>query len=283
MLDASEEPFRPRAIARRSCRLRNGYQVFRAGKQKRIAIISVPWDPSGSLTADAWDAQAPAQAEGAVPIAGAVDEIELWLEPIAPRRERNGHREVPCAGVEIGRECLADTVKGTSPFGQRDHLAGNAGFVTHCSFPRMTVSTMPAFNSLLTFTVCYGLCQAGSLLEDVLLFVGCVAYRGGCRAAVICRPREPPRRRAAGVLPHVQREGSLDVSSSFFRGRFFTSTGNLLSACAKISARLHSDLCRLSCGPCTALCASRSLRLRCWHEELGGHLAASCCRSANGY
>ncbi len=39
MLDASEEPFRPRAIARRSCRLRNGYQIFRAGKQKRIAIV----------------------------------------------------------------------------------------------------------------------------------------------------------------------------------------------------------------------------------------------------
>ena len=97
-------------------------------------------------------------------------------------------REVPGPGMEVGRECLADAVKGTSTFGQRDHLAGNAGFVTHCSFPRMTVSTMPAFDSLLTFTVCYGLCQAGSLLEDVLLFVGCVAYRGGCRAAVICRP-----------------------------------------------------------------------------------------------
>jgi hypothetical protein len=50
MFDASEEPFR--SIARRSCRLRDGYQIFCAGKQKSIALVIVTWDPSGSLTAD---------------------------------------------------------------------------------------------------------------------------------------------------------------------------------------------------------------------------------------
>jgi hypothetical protein len=56
MFDASEEPFRSRAIARRSYRLRNGHQFFRAGKQKNIVIIIVARDPFGSLAADAWNA-----------------------------------------------------------------------------------------------------------------------------------------------------------------------------------------------------------------------------------
>ena len=45
MLDASEEPFRARPVARRSCRLRNRHQILRAGKQERIALDPVvPWE-----------------------------------------------------------------------------------------------------------------------------------------------------------------------------------------------------------------------------------------------
>ena len=81
----------------------------------------------------------------------------------------------------------------------------------------------------------------GSLLEDVLLFVGCVCLSTWLRASVICSPRKPRRRRAAGVLPQVQQEGSLDVSSSFFRGRFLFQRA-ICYRRRQISVRLHCDL-----------------------------------------
>ncbi len=81
----------------------------------------------------------------------------------------------------------------------------------------------------------------GSFLEDVLLFVGCVCLSTWLRASVICSPRKPRRRRAAGVLPQVQQEGSLDVSSSFFRGRFLFQRA-ICYRRRQISVRLHCDL-----------------------------------------
>lgn len=135
MFDASEEPFRARAIAGRSRRLRDGHQIFRAGKQEGIAIVRVPWDPSGGLAADAGDAQAPAQPKWAVPVAGAVNEIELWLESVATRRQRDRDREVAGAGVEIGREGLADAMQGTAALRQGDGLIAGVTLVRHGCVP----------------------------------------------------------------------------------------------------------------------------------------------------
>src|SRR5262249_53597972 len=75
---------------------------------------------------------APPQAEGPVPVARAVDEIELWLNSAATRWQRNRNREVACAGVEIGREGLADTMQGAAPGGERDGLVGSARLIHIC-------------------------------------------------------------------------------------------------------------------------------------------------------
>ena len=117
MFDASEEPFRPRAIARRSCRLRDGHQIFCAGKQKSIAII-VTWDPSGSLMTDTRNTQDPPQAEGAVRVAGAVDEIELRLEPVAPGRKRNGTVKLPVPVCKSGEKVSPIPCRAPPPLGR---------------------------------------------------------------------------------------------------------------------------------------------------------------------
>src|SRR5262245_39779828 len=91
MLDPGKESLRARTVTNRSRRLRNRHQILRAGQQEgvalgqRPALVRVAWDPCRRLPADAGDTQAPPQAKGAVSVARAVDEIELWLESVAAR------------------------------------------------------------------------------------------------------------------------------------------------------------------------------------------------------
>ena len=107
MPDQGKQAFRAWTIASYSRRLRDGHEILRAGKQEgvalgeRPALTKVAWNPSGRLPAYAGDAQPPPQAEKAVPVACAVDEIELRLKSIAPRRQRDWNREVARARVEI--------------------------------------------------------------------------------------------------------------------------------------------------------------------------------------
>ena len=117
MFDASEEAFRSRSIARRSCRLRNGHQVFRAGKQESIVIVIVPWNPSGGLPADAGDAQAPPQTERAVPVAGAVNEIELGLKSVATWGSAMGTVKLPVPVCRSGENVSPMPCRAPPPCG----------------------------------------------------------------------------------------------------------------------------------------------------------------------
>jgi hypothetical protein len=80
-------------------------------------------DAFGGLAADAGDAQTPAQSEGTVAVAGAVDQVQLRLEAVPAGRQGNRHGKITRARVQVGREFLADSLEGAAPFGQGDHLA----------------------------------------------------------------------------------------------------------------------------------------------------------------
>ena len=74
--------------------------------------------------------------KGTVSVAGAVNETELWLKAVAPGRQRNRHREVTCAGVEVGRKGFADPLDRASAFGKGNDVIRSTGLVTHYAYDK---------------------------------------------------------------------------------------------------------------------------------------------------
>ena len=98
--DLGEQPFGPRSIVGCRSHFLHRNQILRAGQDENVFGFVVTGHAFGGLAADAGNAQIPAEPERAVAVAGAVDEIELRLETIAARRQRNGNREIAGPGVE---------------------------------------------------------------------------------------------------------------------------------------------------------------------------------------
>ena len=64
----------------------------------------------------------PSQAIEPIPIARAVDEIELRLKTITPRRKGYGNCEIPGTGMEIRRKFFPEAVLRPAAFGKGDNL-----------------------------------------------------------------------------------------------------------------------------------------------------------------
>src|SRR5262249_3121832 len=79
------------------------------------------------------NAEAPALTKDAVAVASAVDEVDLRLKTVAPGWQRNRHRKIARAGVQFGREFLADAVQRAAPLGKRDDSVGTRRAACHRS------------------------------------------------------------------------------------------------------------------------------------------------------
>ena len=108
----------------------HGCQIFRHRAHKHIPVfnvLSVATIARNALRGfpyHAGNTQSPAQAEIAVLVPGAVDEIELWLKTTVPGREGDGKGEVAGSRVKIRRKLLAETLLGTSALRESDDLTG---------------------------------------------------------------------------------------------------------------------------------------------------------------
>ena len=97
-------------------------QVFCSRHHEDIGVVVLRKALLG-LASYAWDGELPAQAERAIPIAGAVLEREFWPKAVAARRDGNRYRIISCSAEEIRLKCFPDPFERAAPFGERNYLA----------------------------------------------------------------------------------------------------------------------------------------------------------------
>lgn len=110
-------------------------EIFGTGKNEDVRRVVIAGDALRGLATDARDVQPPAEAEGAIAVAGAVDEVDLRLEAVAPGRQGNRDGEVSRSRLQIGCKLLADAFLCAAHFGRDDNLLCSARAVAHPALP----------------------------------------------------------------------------------------------------------------------------------------------------
>lgn len=114
MFNLGKEAFGSGTVAGLRLRLLYRNEIFSSRKNEDIVFV-VGRDALGGLAAHARYAQTPAKPKGTNAITRAVDEIQFGLKAVATSRKSDRHAEVSRAGVQVGRERLANALQRASP------------------------------------------------------------------------------------------------------------------------------------------------------------------------
>ena len=120
--DAGKQPFGSRPVTRCTRLCVDGNEVLRARQDEGVLRIVVTRNALRRRAADAGNAQAPTEAERAVAITRAVEEVELRLQPGASGRYGKRDGEVACACVQVWSERLPDSSQRAAARRESDDL-----------------------------------------------------------------------------------------------------------------------------------------------------------------